>query len=127
MKYTVFSIDDWQLDSTVPAFMEYWSTKEAKGKIVPCSGRWMGDPEVSFICLTEDFESIVKGTDWVSNQESVLEVSEDKWMYTDLINLKTGERSYLGTMKTMSYDEAMTYPGYTYRPDMNVYWVASKD
>ena len=125
MKYVIFSIDN-QHDA-------FWRGvlagmfKGAKGNLIPCVGSYAGETEFSWLCLREDFDNLIAGTDLIAEQESIMAISECNKQYARLEFLD-GERDNvgLGSLKSVGKEEAMQHSGWTYRPDINIYWVAVK-
>ena len=130
MKYTIFSIDGVTEVHALAKFMRHIDTQRVMGKMegemVQLIGSYKGALELSFILLTEDFEKHVKPYGFVSNQESVLLVSECNKQYADLLYLQDGHREALGSLKDVSKDEAMKHDGWSYRPDLGTYWITVK-
>jgi len=126
MKYTIFSVDEPTNLKEYSKFLHYLSVLEAtvatKGHIVPCVGSYKGKLEPSFICLTEDWNNHLADRSWVQNQECVMEVSECNKKYAQL-RYQDGSTQYLGCLKSVSAEEACKHTGWTYRPDMDTYWV----
>lgn len=128
MKYTIFSIDnptDWH---QMAKFMRYVDTirvlQKLKGNIIQCIGSWENKLEHSFICLSEDFEKFIIDSKYVDNQEYVLLVSQNKKQFAYLKNLKTEEITSIGRLRQVSKKEALSLPCWTYRPDLDLYYVA---
>ena len=68
----------------------------------------------------------LRGTDWIKDQESILHV-EDGYkgvVYGALEYLATGTTEHIGVMREVSQTEAMLHDGWTYRPDLNKYFIA---
>lgn len=129
LKYTIFSVDNHTNLREYAKFLHYLSvleaTKATKGNIIPCIGSYEGYLEPSFICLTEDFRNHIVDRSWVKDQECVMEISECNKKYTQL-RYQDGSTLYLGCMKDVPAEEAYKATGFTYRPDMDTYWVAVK-
>ena len=127
MKYTIFSIDNVNDIHTLAKFTRYMDEHRAMGKlkggIKVCIGSYKGELEQSFTMLTSDFQSFVKTSGYVANQESILEVSECNKQYADLV-FSDGTRESIGSLKDVTKEEAMKHEAWTYRPDLNKYWVA---
>lgn len=127
MKYTIFSIDnpnDWH---TMAKFMRHVDSLRAlsklKGEVIQCVGMWEGRLEPSFLCRTDDFEDHVRSKGWCDNQEAVLQVSECNKQYAQFLWLETGHTEFAGSLKSVSKDTALKENGFTYRPDLDTYWV----
>jgi hypothetical protein len=66
----------------------------------------------------------------VQNQESVLLVEDGHHgeMYASLYYMSKGEcdgeHVYLGLLKSVDKSVALAQDAWTYRPDLNIYWIA---
>jgi hypothetical protein len=123
----IFSIDDQSIHG-LKKFLKYLDDLSAmgkfKGKPIICTGSYLGKIEVSFITLEEDYLTKIKGYGFTDKQESVMVV------YTDHKNRMTGKLLYangevmsLGEVKGVTKEKAMTKDSWTYRGDVNKYWV----
>ena len=124
MHYVIFSIDKaWDLH-TKAKFLRYIDTQRAlgelKGNMVLCIGSYKGVLEDSFILRADDFDRFVRPSHYVSGQESVLHV-RGKDMHCKLEIFYEGYVN-LGRMVQMTKEEAYKQDGWTYRPDLNIYW-----
>lgn len=130
MKYTIFSIDnpnDWHNMSRFMRYVdEIMAMRKTKGRFIQCVGSWMGKLEPSFICRTDDFLEHILESGYVEDQECVLQVSECNKQYAQLWYLDDDKKESLGSLKSVSKQEAETQDGWTYRPDLNIYWIAVK-
>lgn len=134
MKYTIFSIDDEQDASTRIGFRLMFAMSDARGNLIECRGSYKGKTENAFMCRSDDFDAFVWGTGWVDEQESVLRVSEcnkqyARLDYADFSNPVVDEHNPvrsegIGSLKSVSEEEAMQHAAWTYRPDLNIYWIA---
>lgn len=135
MKYTIFSIDKQSSPIWVNAFVGWFRSFGGVGEIVPVIGCYKGETEVGFICHSDDFDKYVWGTLWVSQQESVMRVSECNKQYAKLEygdfgidkELNTAPVNYmegLGSLRCVTEEVAKAQDGWTYRPDLGQYWVA---
>jgi len=133
MKYTIFSIDGEADRNTVATFvMEFKLADKTTGNLVPCEGSYKGVQETSFICLTSDFNNWVLRSGYVLNQESVLRVSECNKKYTTLEyldktfypNPEKCRDVFLGCMKSVTKEEAYKQDAWTYRADLDQYFIA---
>lgn len=130
MKYTIFSIDnptDWH---QMAKFMRYVDERMAmgktKGKFIQCVGSWEGVIEPSFLCRTEDFEEHILKSGYVDKQDCVLQISECNKQYAQLLWLLEGTTEFVGSLKSVDKETALKENGWTYRPDLNTYWVTVK-
>ena len=128
MKYTIFSIDnvsDWH---TVSKFMRHIDTLasmgKTKGNFIQCIGKWKDSLESSFLCLTEDFVAHVKPFGYVDKQECVMQVSGEGRMRCQLV-WADGSIESIGHLHSYKSVEGLNAEGWTYRPDLGLYWVAS--
>lgn len=92
------------------------------GNFIQCVGSWEGKLEPSFICQTRDYEDHIKTSGYVDGQECVLQVSECNKQYAQLL-YPNGTTESLGSLKSVAKDRAMEEAGWTYRPDLNTYWI----
>lgn len=125
MSYVIFSIDNVTDTHTLAKFLRHFDTQVAlsrtKGYLVPCIGSYKGQLEQSFICREDDYLSYVVSYGAVANQECVLWVdSGNCFSYDPEMN---EEPTYLGEIKEVSKKKAMKSDGWTYRPDLNSYWI----
>ena len=127
MKYTIFSIDnvtDWRVMSRFMRFVdELQAMGKMKGKAIQCVGMWEGALEPSFLCRTDDYLEHIDGSGYVDKQDAIMQVSECNKQYAQLV-WHTGERESIGSLKSVSKDEAWQQEGFTYRPDLDIYWIA---
>ena len=125
MKYTIFSIDG-EASSYVRQDFEFMFKDDNRtiGSCVPLVGMYKGEHENSYVCLSEDFNSFVLPMGFVTNQESILRVSECNKKYTTLVMLEGGKQTHLGCMKSVTEAEAMKEDAWTYRPDLDQYFLA---
>lgn len=134
MKYTIFSIDHNDSDQVRSNFRAYFSSCGATGMLIDCLGCYKGKQEYSFICLSNDFDAFVWATGWVDNQESVLRVSECNKQYAVLEYAQfdnpivdyPSNKVHIGSLKSVSKAEALRHDGWTYRPDIDVYFITVK-
>lgn len=124
MKYVIFSTDD-QSPFAVQAFNSHVANAETKGHILPCVGSYKGETEWSWICREDDFKNVVIPTGAIQNQESVLEVSECNKQYAVLV-YRDGTREGVGSLKSVDREEALRHDAWTYRPDIDTYWITVK-
>jgi hypothetical protein len=64
---------------------------------------------------------VVKPLGYADNQDCVLEVSDCNKAYAVLV-YADGRREGIGSLKNVTADEAMQCKGWTYRPDLGMYW-----
>lgn len=92
---------------------------------MPCLGVYKGQAEHSFIVSPEDFDAIVRGSDWIKGQESVLRVALGNKMECHLEFLDGRENEPLGHICQVSESEAIANGDYTYLPSSGVYYSAA--
>ncbi|MEM1945069.1 MAG: hypothetical protein QXX57_04965 [Nitrososphaerota archaeon] len=77
---------------------------------------WKGKLEVSFLCREEDYKEFVKPLGFTDKQDCVILVSGAKMeCFIDDF--------YIGRMEEVTKEEAFSSEGFTYRPDLDIYWV----
>ena len=127
--YVIFSIDNVHDVHTLAQFLHHLDMKRAmqklKGKPVLCIGSYKGQMEQSFILLRDDFDLVVRGSQWIKEQESILHVEDGMYgvVYGALEYLASGTTEHIGTLKEVDQREAVCHAGWTYRPDLNIYWI----
>lgn len=128
MPYVIFSIDNSTDPHSVHRFSEWLAymktAQRLEGKVIRCVGRWQGQDEVSFISRLDDFIKIEEAG-FCNEQEAVIHVASGNKMEACLV-YQDGSREGIGCMHEVSAEEALLAEGYTYRPDMDVYWVAKE-
>lgn len=128
MKYTIFSIDNVGDLHTLAKFTRHLDTLRSMGKlrgnVIPCIGSYKGVLEQSFLMRSDDYGEHVDNTHYMDNQESILRVSECNKQYAELYFLAEEGRVPIGSLKSVSKAEAMHHDAWTYRPDLDIYWVS---
>lgn len=123
MDYTIFSVDHHSDLYTLSKFLRYLDNKRAMGNLkfdpIVCIGCYKGELENSFIMHTDDFQSYIFESGFVDNQETFLYVGAQKQMPFWLKD-QDGHTIQSGRMKT--YGSMPSTDGWTYRPDVNLYW-----
>lgn len=122
--YTIFSIDFENNPLRLSIFKAFLAECAMRGAVVPIIGSYKGQTEHSFLCRRDDFEAYIRGTAFMQGQESVLHVASGNKMETTLEYLDGRPSEFLGCMQQVTYEEAMTHDSWSYRPDINIYWVA---
>lgn len=130
MKYTIFSIDNHTDLRTMARFLRYLDELRAmnklSGNVVQCIGSWEGKLEPSFLCRSDDWFKFIAHSTYVEGQECVMQVSECNKQYAQLVYNHGGDWMdtwFLGSLKDVDKEGAMMHKGWTYRPDLNTYWV----
>lgn len=127
--YVIFSIDNVHDVHALAQFSHHLDMKRAmqklSGNVVLAVGSYKGQMEQSFILLRDDFDAVVRGTDWIKEQESVLHVEDGAYgvVYGALEYLASGSVEHIGVMREASQSEALQHDGWTYRPDLNKYFI----
>lgn len=90
---------------------------------IECEGVYLGESEQSFIVSTQ-YVTLVRLFCWTHEQECYLEVKEHKhgtskayFVYPD------GRREFQGYLRSVSKERALQEVGYTYREDLDTYWI----
>jgi hypothetical protein len=128
--YVIFSIDNVHDVHALAQFSHHLDMKRAmqklKGNVVLAIGSYKGVMEQSFILLRDDFDLVVRGSDWIKEQESILHVEDGHGgvVYGALEYLATGTTEHIGVLREVPQVEAMLHDGWTYRPDLNKYFIA---
>jgi hypothetical protein len=127
MNYVIFSIDNAHELHAKAKFLRYVDTLRAmdklQGNMALAIGYYKGVLEPSFVMLEQDFDEFVRYRGFVDNQESVLHVW-DKRMFCELEYLNSTQLDENRCrLYEVSAEEAFTSEGFTYRPDLNKYWV----
>lgn len=124
MHYVIFSVEN-DLH-TRAKFLRHIDTQRAmgylKGNMVMCIGAYKGVLEDSFILCVEDFDKFVRNSGYLDNQESVLHVRGMR-MHCEFEYLVSGSKEGSGLLVQVTAQEAFKSDGWTYRPDMNTYWI----
>lgn len=127
--YVIFAIDNDSDLHTVSKFMRHVDTQKAMGRmqgtIKPCVGSYKGQLEQSYIMTRQDFDRYVKASGYIDNQESILllEVGHRGVTYGTLIFSGFEQDMPLGIMRAIPKDQAMSYDAWTYRPELDTYYV----
>ena len=126
MRYTLFSIDNPTASVVAQFFATFNATPGTQGNLIQCLGKWNNEPqETSFCALSHDFDLMHSHhPQYFRKQSAVLRVSENnnqeafiEWLYRPC----TVER--LGVLRAVDQQTALKHQGWTYRPDLNQYWI----
>jgi len=136
MNCVIFSIDNVHDLHTLSKFTHYVDVQKAMqrmdGDMKLCIGAYKGVLEQSFIMTKEDFCEHIEGKSYIQNQESVLLVEDGHYgkVYASLWYLdqgvRDGEHFSLGLLKAVDKEEALSKDAWTYRPDLNTYWITEE-
>lgn len=129
MTWVIFSIDNVTNVHSLAKFLRHMDTKNALsemvGKLVTCIGSYKGVMEYSFICNRKDYEKHVLPLAFTKGQESVLLVGGEE-MSSALFDPSLSKQiKHIGTLKSVSKEEAIKHDCFTYRPDLDKYWVSN--
>jgi hypothetical protein len=133
MNYVIFSIDNVHDLHSLSKFLHRVDVQRAmqrmKGDMKLCIGAYKGVLEQSFIMTEHDFGAFVEAGAYIQNQESVLLIEDGHHgeMYASLWLLYRGlredEHVNLGLLKSVDKSVALSKDAWTYRPDLNIYWI----
>ena len=125
MSYVIFSIYNWTDLHTKAKFFRHMDTLRSMGKLksklLSLIGSWEGQLEDSFLLDQEDFESHVRRSGFVNDQNAFLIVSEEKSMPVGYDTIFGYVQE--GRMKAVTKEKALVQEGWTYRPDTNTYYI----
>ncbi|MDG1314080.1 MAG: hypothetical protein P8P29_00975 [Flavobacteriaceae bacterium] len=130
MSYVIFSIDNEYNPHSTDIFRRYIRMVQDGAKtsnLIPCVGSYKGKKENAFMWSLQDFNEHVRGSVFVAQQESILHVASGNKMEADLEYLQPDaplEAEFIGCMHHVCKEEALASEAYTYRPYLNMYWVA---
>ena len=126
----IFAIDNNTDLHTVAKFMRHMDTAKAmhtlRGMFVQCIGMYNGELEVSYMMEATDFIRLVKHTDYVKDQESVLYVPSNVKQPCSLVYTEGDYTVSLPPMRQVSSAEAMRCNSWTYVPQTNKYFTTEK-
>lgn len=121
MHYVVFAIDNLDIRSTA-RFMRYIDERIAmsktKGNVMLGIGCYLDQLEQCYIMRQDDFDTFVRNSGYVDGQESFM-VTDQKRMWLEYP--AENELVYCGFLRTTS-EMPKDASGWTYRPDLCVYW-----
>lgn len=133
MNYVIFSIDSVHDLHSLAKFTHFVDVQRAmqkmQGDMKVCIGAYKGVLETSFIMTERDFATLIEGSEYVLNQESVLLVEDGHKgkTYASLWYLSQGvcdgQHFSLGLLKSVDKSVALMQDAWTYRPDLNIYWI----
>lgn len=134
MEKVIFSIDFENNPHRMNIFKNYIAENHHRmnGNVVDMIGCYKGKREHCFICRLDDFDQLIRGSAFIAGQESILLVASGNKMEVGLEYLKppVGFDDWkvvdLGCMHEVCREEAMQAENWSYRPDLDVYWIAKK-
>lgn len=127
MSYVIFSIDRENDAFAMNAFKNYIADIQRKvvvSNLIPLIGSYKGTLENSFIWNVDDFNTHIRDTIYIKDQESILHVASGNKMEATLEFLSDGSEEFIGCMHVVCEAEAMSSEAWTKRLDMSTYWVA---
>lgn len=129
MEKVIFSIDFENNPLRMNVFKNYYASiaDQMQGNIVDMLGCYKGKREHCFICRLDDFDAYFRTSVYLRGQESIMLVASGNKMEVGLEYLDGKRKSVdLGCMHEVCREEAMQADAWTYRPDMDVFWIAKK-
>ena len=139
-EYVIFAIDNDANLHTNAKFLRYMDEREVmgktKGKMKLCIGSYKGKLERSYIVRWDDFMEHIAESGYVDNQESVLFLRDGYYGVTYATLKFNNEQGYshmmrsndlfLGAFKSIPSNEAQYEEAWTYRPDLDTYYVCEE-
>ena len=144
-EYVIFAIDNDDNVHTNAKFLRYVDEREVmgktKGKMKLCIGSYKGKLERSYIMRWDDFMEHIAESGYVDNQESIL-ILRDGYYGKVYATLKFNsaynsdwpaefpnvgyDDLFLGQFKSIPANEAQYEEAWTYRPDLDTYYVCEE-
>jgi len=139
-EYVIFAIDNDDDVHTNAKFLRYVDEREVmgktKGKMKLCIGSYKGKLERSYIMRWDDFMEHIAESGYVDNQESIL-ILRDGYYGKVYATLKFNNDEskfpnvgnddlFLGEFKSIPSNEAQYEEAWTYRPDLDTYYVCEE-
>jgi hypothetical protein len=139
-EYVIFAIDNDNDVHTNAKFLRYVDEREVmgktKGKMKLCIGSYKGKLERSYIMRWDDFMEHIAESGYVDNQESIL-ILRDGYYGKVYATLKFNNDEskfpnvgyddlFLGEFKSIPSNEAQYEEAWTYRPDLDTYYVCEE-
>ena len=135
-EYVIFAIDNDNDLHTNARFLRYVDElrvmQKMEGKMQLCIGSYLDKMERSYIMSFNDFVDWIEKSGYVDEQESVL-LLRDGYYGKVYATLKYNNNGYdmedgtgdlfLGVLRAVDKDHAMASYGWTYRPDLDQYYV----
>ena len=127
----IFAIDDEKKIKDL--YRHFYTHPDTTGTLIPCVGSYRGVQEASYICSADAFERVflydTHGfNEFIRDQESFLYITQDN-KQTATLHYKNGfdTKEFIGFMKSVDERTAKKQDAWTYRPDVDTYWIAVKD
>lgn len=122
----IFSVDKAHDVYWLMHFYKTMSQKQSmnytKGNLVPAIGMWKGRLEYSWLIDARDFHLV---RDFVREQDAFLRIEVDysgrQLVY--LLDNHSREERRIGELVEVSKEDAFSRDAFTYRPDLDKYWV----
>jgi len=139
-EYVIFAIDNDNDVHTNAKFLRYVDEREVmgktKGKMKLCIGSYKGKLERSYIMRWDDFMEHIAESGYVDEQESIL-ILRDGYYGKVYATLKFNNDEskfpnvgyddlFLGLFKSIPSSEAQYEEAWTYRPDLDTYYVCEE-
>jgi len=144
-EYVIFAIDNDDNVHTNAKFLRYVDEREVmgktKGKMKLCIGSYKGKLERSYIMRWDDFMEHIAESGYVDKQESIL-ILRDGYYGKVYATLKFNsaynsdwpaeftnvgyDDLFLGEFKSIPAHEAQYEEAWTYRPDLDTYYVCEE-
>ncbi len=126
----IFSTDDQSIHG-LKKFLRHLDNFKVLGKFkstpVSAFGAYKGKLEHSFIMTEEDFNNHIKPYSFVDNQESILRiVTDNKGRMLGTLVFSDGTSKSIGRIVETSPQDAVKRDSWTYRQDLDKYWVADE-
>jgi hypothetical protein len=126
----IFSIDNVSSLHTMATFTRFLDTKRAMDKLVGsvtlCVGSYKGELEPSFMMNEVDFNKFIRGTDWIKDQESILNVPGDVRQPCYLEYLDSTDCDVLYPMVEVAWGIAKYIDSWTYVPATGKYFTCDR-
>ena len=124
--YIIFAIDGEEADGKVfrATLSLQYKIGNMRGKCIQCVGSWKGVEETSYIMREDDFNKFVRGN-WVKKQEAIMRIYSGNRQAVELIHTG-GKVEHLGFLRQVNEETARKEDGWTYRPDLDIYWITVK-
>ena len=89
------------------------------------TGCYKGIKEKALVCSKGTFLELLRNSpELIENQESILVTTRCNKLYTSLMFFQDGYRLELGSLHTVPKEEALYCEAWSYRPDLDKYFVA---
>lgn len=123
----IFSIDPKDMYETMKFYRHACDLKaggKMLGKIIPCLSMYEGELEQSFLVKEADFFRHFFQSQYCMNQDTFMTVSTSgKHQIARIEDWYTEEVLTKGRLEEVTMKKAFKSKGFTYRPDMNAYWI----